>query len=162
MSTKSTFRVAAVAALAAVVVAASPGCAGSGRPSRGPSGGGAHGTDGDVVRTGPSMQGGESGPAPRTTPPNPNWPPSTGSAPSSSSKENAYSVTYVLKVTGMNCPIRCVREVREILEPIPGVQQVVIDQPTGKVTCHCNPGTDPQTLVAAFEGQKYYAAKLAD
>lgn len=151
-------RTAAAVVLCATAVLA--GCAGTGtnRPVRQPP----RAPGGDVVREGPSVGGEEAPSAPsRPSPPRPDWPPSTGSGPSQPS--DAYpklSETYVLKVTGMTCPIRCVREVREILEKVPGVEQVVIDQPTSKATCHVKPGTDPQTLVDAFVGQKYYAAKL--
>lgn len=69
------------------------------------------------------------------------------------------SETVVLRVTGMTCPVKCPREVRDLLLAVPGVENVIIDYDRREAICHVRPGTDPQALIEALVPP--YAAKLA-
>ncbi|MCE9636217.1 MAG: cation transporter [Planctomycetes bacterium] len=79
--------------------------------------------------------------------------------PPQASGENAKNyLTYIVKVTGMTCPFKCVREVKEQLLAVEGVLDVQIDYDHAKVTVNVRPGTDPETLVAGLKTP--YAGRL--
>lgn len=61
-------------------------------------------------------------------------------------------VTIRIKVSGMTCPIRCVREVKEQLAAVPGVLHVDIDSDRREAVVDIAPGTDPETVVAGLHG----------
>lgn len=79
--------------------------------------------------------------------------------PPQASGENAKNyLTYVVKVTGMTCPFKCVREVKEQILAVEGVLDVQIDYDHSKVTVNVRPGTDPETLVQGLKSP--YAGRL--
>ena len=67
-------------------------------------------------------------------------------------------VTYHVKVTGMTCPIRCIREVRDQLTAVTGVLHVEIDFDAKEAIVDVRPGTDPDTLVGGLRSP--YAGRL--
>ena len=66
--------------------------------------------------------------------------------------------TVRLQVDGIRCPIRCAREVKEMLKPVEGVVDVIVDYPTRTVHCTVKTGTDPDTLLRAVHNP--YRARL--
>lgn len=79
--------------------------------------------------------------------------------PPQASGENAKNyVTYIVKVTGMTCPFKCVREVKEQILAVDGVLDLQIDYDHSKVTVNVRPGTDPESLVAGLKAP--YAGRL--
>ena len=52
----------------------------------------------------------------------------------------------VLEVRGMTCPVKCVRQVKEMLGAAPGVKSVRVDFDAKAAIVSVEPGTDPQTL----------------
>jgi copper chaperone CopZ len=66
--------------------------------------------------------------------------------------------TLRLFVDGMTCPVRCAREVRNMLTRVPGVLNVAVDVPSRSVLANVERGTDPQTLVDAIRAP--YRARL--
>ena len=68
---------------------------------------------------------------------------SSGTAPSDG--------TVMLKVSGMSCPIRCPREVKEQLEAVPGVREARIDYPAKQAACDVEPGTAPADVAAGLK-----------
>jgi copper chaperone CopZ len=58
-------------------------------------------------------------------------------------------VRLKLHVDGMACPVRCAREVREMLSSVRGLARVAIDVPTQMVVVDVPADVDPQTVVDA-------------
>lgn len=67
-------------------------------------------------------------------------------------------LTYTIKVNGMTCPIRCVREVRDFLKAVPGVLHVEIDYDSRTAIVDVTPGTAPETVIAGLKGN--YTGRL--
>jgi len=59
--------------------------------------------------------------------------------------------TVTIRVAGMTCPIRCVREVKEALQAAPGVLDVFIDYDRREARVNVRPGTDPESLLEALK-----------
>lgn len=55
----------------------------------------------------------------------------------------------LLDVRGMTCPIRCVREIKEQIEVVTGVQSIYVDYDAKTAVIRVDAGTDPNTLAAA-------------
>src|SRR5262245_12766922 len=54
--------------------------------------------------------------------------------------------TLHIKVSGMTCPFKCVREVKEMLRAVPGVLHVTVDYDEREADVDVVPGTDPQSV----------------
>lgn len=67
-------------------------------------------------------------------------------------------LTYRLHVDGMTCPVRCPREIKEMLSGVPGIVNVAVDVPTQTVMRNVERTTDPQALVDAIKSP--YRARL--
>ena len=65
-----------------------------------------------------------------------------------------------LKITGMTCD-SCAAHVKDALEKVPGVQSAVVSYAQGSAQVAIEPGTAPDTLIAAVTGLGY-PATLAD
>lgn len=65
----------------------------------------------------------------------------------------------VLRITGMTCPVRCPREVQEMLAAAPGVVAVSIEWELREAHCTVKHGTDPRSLPAALRSP--YAGHVA-
>ena len=63
-----------------------------------------------------------------------------------------------LVTSGLTCPIRCPREIRQMLETVPGVRGVQVDYDRKVVSVSVEAGTGPEELVAAVKPP--YAAEL--
>jgi copper chaperone CopZ len=59
-------------------------------------------------------------------------------------------VTYRLRVEGMTCPSKCVREVKDMLATVPGIVNVAVDPPTQTAVVDVVEGTSPQALIDAI------------
>src|SRR5438876_228199 len=59
--------------------------------------------------------------------------------------------TLRLHVDGMTCPVRCPREIKEMLSKVPGIVNVAVDVPSQTVIANVMRGTNPQTLVDAIK-----------
>lgn len=66
--------------------------------------------------------------------------------------------TLQIKVSGMGCPIRCVREVKEMLSAVPGVLHVTVDYDEREVAVDVVPGTDPESVLRGLKGP--YSGRL--
>jgi copper chaperone CopZ len=60
-------------------------------------------------------------------------------------------VRVTMHVAGLTCPIVCAREVKAMLEKVPGVLHTYVAVSDQLVMCDVTKGTDPQTLVAAIK-----------
>lgn len=97
----------------------------------------------------------ETMPAPPPDPPPPAAPP----APVWTKTESPRNYETVrLKVTGMTCPIRCPREVKEQLLAVPGVLHVVIDTDDRAAIVDVVPGTNPELVLGGLKAP--YAGRL--
>lgn len=85
--------------------------------------------------------------------PGPAVPPQATTAPA----ERNYQ-TIRIKVSGMTCPIRCVREVTEQLQAVTGVLHVTIDHDRREAIVDVAPGTDPESVLAGLRAP--YAGRL--
>ena len=97
-------------------------------------------------------------PAPVVAQPDPAPAPVQPAAPPAAPQNPRNYVTYTVKVTGMTCPIRCAKEVRDQLLAVPGVLHVDIDQDERKAMVDVVPGTDPETIVHGLKSP--YAGRL--
>jgi copper chaperone CopZ len=102
-------------------------------------------TQSDGTGTGQETQGGSPATAPAPPPSSPlaetprsEWPPN-------------YE-TLRIKVSGMTCPFKCVREVKEMLRAVPGVLHVTVDYDEREADVDVTPGTDPQSVVRGLTG----------
>ena len=66
--------------------------------------------------------------------------------------------TIHIKVTGMTCPIRCPREVRDQLMAVPGVLFVTVDTDDREAIVDIVPGTNPELVLGGLH--KPYAGRL--
>jgi copper chaperone CopZ len=66
--------------------------------------------------------------------------------------------TVHIKVFGMTCAIRCVREVKEMLQAVPGVLHVRIEYDEKEAIVDVTPGTDPETVLHGLKGS--YTGRL--
>lgn len=65
----------------------------------------------------------------------------------------------IFKVSGMTCG-NCVRHVTEALKPLPGVDSVEVDLPTGRVVVQG--AADGPALIAALDEAGYPAETITD
>ena len=83
--------------------------------------------------------------------------PPRGPAPTAPDAERRVE-TVRLGLSGLSCPIKCTREVREMLKPVAGVVHVVVDFDSKQAVVTVERGTDPRALVEAVHDP--YAARL--
>ncbi len=63
-----------------------------------------------------------------------------------------------IKIDGMNC-VNCVRHVTEALQSLPGVEDINVDLPTGKVTFEKLDSVTVDDIANAVQGAGYKVMK---
>ena len=66
----------------------------------------------------------------------------------------------LLDVRGMTCPIKCVRDIKEQIQAVPGVSTVYVDFDAKTAVVRVDAGTDPQSLAMAVRPP--YSAHVLD
>ena len=66
----------------------------------------------------------------------------------------------LLDVRGMTCPIKCVRDIKEQIQAVPGVSTVYVDFDAKTAVVRVDAGTDPESLAAAVRPP--YSAHVLD